>query len=978
VDGTRLLVSPVLVGRDDLLDLADRRIAEVAGGRGQFLVLAGEAGVGKTRLLGALERKAAAAGFRTVRGGTYPSDLQVAAAVLLDLGRALERIDPFQATGHELAARLDDAERGGGDAHRRRRLLVLDVAELLARLAASGPVLVALEDLHWSDDLTLEILETLARRIRDLPLLLVATYRSDELFPRVPVREWRSRLLAARQAEELRLARLSAVDTATMTTLLLGTGLPAPRDFVAAVHARTDGVPLYVEELLALVAASGGDGAGDVRQADVPMTVEDAIIARLEPRSDRAKQIARAGAVIGRAFDLDLLASVLDLDPTDLSDPLDELASHFVLLPTRTPGRLGFRHALICDAIYERLAEPERRRLHAKTADAAARRPEVGTDAFLALHEERAGRPDRAFAAACRGAAAATAISSHGEARALYECALRTAPAGLPPVERGRLLEALATSRAATDDNVGAAEAYEAARRSYLEGGERLAAAAIAGPLVATRHLLGDGLEARSDALRAALGQIGTAPGLHGPSADPEADRVRARLLAGLAAAYMLDRRLDESIAYATDARGLAASVADQTTEHNAAVTLGACLVFAGRMEEGWRLLETAIEEARDARHEAEAARAYRMLGSSASVVLAYERAERWLREGIDYAERVELWNHRHYMAAHLGHVLWATGRWDEAGTVARHALADGRGGMTTRIVALHVLGDLALGRGGLDDAASLFGEAAALGRRMNELQRLSPALWGLAEVALARGRAADAIALSEEAALASEAVHDSAYLFPFAVTGTRALLAGADPQAARRWLARVEAGIEARAIPGTPVALDHARGLLALADGATGQARRLLEAAAEGWKGLGRVWEGTWALVDLGRANLRSNRRTEAGRAAAQAAAIAAELGAPALAAAAAEVAKAARRGVDAEPWAPLTAREFEVARLIAEGHTNAELAGQLGITRKTAAAHVEHILAKLGVGRRAEIATWTASIAVLHSRPHGGDREE
>jgi non-specific serine/threonine protein kinase len=116
-----------------------------------------------------------------------------------------------------------------------------------------------------------------------------------------------------------------------------------------------------------------------------------------------------------------------------------------------------------------------------------------------------------------------------------------------------------------------------------------------------------------------------------------------------------------------------------------------------------------------------------------------------------------------------------------------------------------------------------------------------------------------------------------------------------------------------------------------------------------------------------------------EAARLAAAASATSGRLGAPALVAAAAEILEGVgRRRAPAEPWAPLTAREFSVARLVAEGRTNAEIADELDIARKTVAAHVEHILAKLGVGRRAEIATWAAGITVLHSAPHGEDREE
>jgi DNA-binding CsgD family transcriptional regulator/tetratricopeptide (TPR) repeat protein len=980
------------VGRDDLLDLADRRIAEVTAHGGRFLLLAGEAGVGKTRLLGAMERRAVSSGFRTVRGGAYPSDLQVPGAILIDLARAMQRQPALAPLGTRLAERLEDRARPGGpggpgavdgadgadDAdqeaatpQRRRRMLVLDVAELLVEAAAEAPTVVALEDLHWTDDLTLEVLEALARRVPDTRLLVIGTYRSDELFPRAPMREWRSRLLGGRQAEEVRLARLSAADTATMTTLLIGSALPAARDVVDAIHARTDGIPLHVEELLGLLAASPGLGAEAVRSAEVPETVEDAILARLEHRSADAASVAQAGAVIGRSFDLELLASVTGKDPTELSAPLRELADHFILLPASVPGRYGFRHALICDAIYARIPEPDRRRLHARTADAASGRPEFGTGAFLALHFERAGQREDAFRAAVAAADAATALSSYTEARELYACALRTAATDLDPATRARMLEGLGASAAATDDNQGAADAFEAAREAYRAAGQPLAAAAVVGPLVAARHLLGDGLEARAERLRGALQEIAVPPGLHGPSIDPDADRVRARLLAALAAAYMLDRRLDEAISHGTEARSLAAAVADRATEHDAAATLGACFVFAGRMDEGWSMLERTIAGARLDHLDAQAARAYRMLGSCASVLVEYERAEKWLRDGIEEAERHELWNHRHYMAAHLAHVEWATGRWGEADDIARRSLADGRGGITTRTTALHVIGYVAVGRGELQAATTALEEARDLGSRMNELQRLSPALWGLAEVAMAQGDATGAAELAEEGRAASTTVRDAAYLFPFLITGTRAYLAAGDPHAARRWYETVAEALVARGIPGTMPALEHARGLLALNDGETAKARTALAAAAAGWQERGRTWEGTWAYLDLARAHLRANLRSDAARLAAQARDTAAGLGAPAIVKAAEEVLRQAGRGATPEPWAPLTAREFEIARCVAEGLTNVEIAAELGITAKTAASHVEHILAKLGVGRRAEIAVWAASRPVLHSPP-------
>ena len=239
-------------------------------------------------------------------------------------------------------------------------------------------------------------------------------------------------------------------------------------------------------------------------------------------------------------------------------------------------------------------------------------------------------------------------------------------------------------------------------------------------------------------------------------------------------------------------------------------------------MDEGWGLLSAAIADATEPDSRRRPRGAIGCSGRRRRLV-EYDRAETVLREGIADAERVQLWNDRHYMAAHLGHVLWATGRWDDAEDLARHALADGRGGITTRITALHVLGYVALGRGDLDTARGHLDEALKLGERMRELQRLSPALWGLAEVALAADDPATAADRCDRGATASAAVADAAYLFPFAVTGTRALLAMGETELARRWVERVAKPIEARAIPGTLAAIDHARGLVALTDGSTG-----------------------------------------------------------------------------------------------------------------------------------------------------------
>jgi DNA-binding CsgD family transcriptional regulator/tetratricopeptide (TPR) repeat protein len=995
VAAARPLICPILVGRDDLLELAERRLSQTADGRGHMLFLAGEAGIGKTRLLEAIVREARGRGFATAGGDLGPRDLEVPAGLIFDLTRSLGRHDDLRVVGESVRARLAEAAMApvsGGTGSRspaargssrpprlvagarQRRWLVADLVDLLAEV--DRPTVLAMDNLHWADDLSLEVLAGLAARLPEVPMCVVGTYRSDELYPRVPMREWRSRLVTQRLAEEARLGRLASADIGTMTTILLQADLPAARTVVEAIAQRTDGIPLHIEELLGVLDGADLRGAEAIGRIGVPDTIERTIQERLERRSGAARALAAAAAVIGRPFSVDAVADVWEQTPDAVALPLQELVDHFFLVPTGQAGLVDFRHALIRDACYATVPAPTRRRMHGRAAALADRLPGAG-QAFASAHFELAGCLAEAHLAAVQAARAASALSAHREAAQLYQRALRTAPDDVDDLALARLLEASGDESAAIDDNEAAARAYEQARDRYREAGDRVAAASVTASLVGVRHLLGDDLEARLGPLHAALDEVDTAAA---QGDDPEgADRARLRLTTALSAAYMLDRRLEASLEHGATARALARRLADQRGELHALATIGSDLVFAGRMDDGWSELEAAITGALDADLEEEAARAYRMAGSSASVLVEYERAERYLVAGIAFAEQAEMWNHQHYMAAHLAHVRWATGDWDAAETIATRALADGRGGITTRITALYVLGYVSLGRGQLAVARQRLEEALGLGDAMRELQRRSPAMWGLAEVALASGDAAGAIEWCGRGHALSAAVDDAAYLFPYLVTGTRAFLADGDVPAAQRWVESVSADLRSRDLPGARPAVDHARGLVLFAGGSLGRAQAALDAAGAGWRERRRVPDALAAMIDAAGCHLRAGRAMRAATAA-QAAVDGAEmLGGPPLVGRARTILDAARaRHPQDEPWAPLTAREFEIAKLVTDGGTNAAIAEQLGISPRTVGAHIEHILAKLGVGRRAEIAAWIAARPVLHSRPHGRDREE
>jgi DNA-binding CsgD family transcriptional regulator/tetratricopeptide (TPR) repeat protein len=946
--------SPILIGRDDELVRTERMLAGAAAGSGRLLLVAGEAGIGKSRLLNALGERADAASIAVVRAAAFPGDVQSFAGLLLDLAGDLRRASQpaLASLGHDLWGRVRTHSAGDGDAHRRRRLLVQDLADLLVQSGPGTPMLMILEDLHWADELSLDVLGHLSARLASRPILVAGTYRSDELYAGTPIRELRARLVAQRSAEEIRLPRLGLEEVAALAGAVLGQA--APVRLVAALHERGDGIPLHVEELLAAVDedALAHNTATVVGSAAVPDTLTDATLSRVRRLTAGTRGIASVAAVVGRSFDFDLLAAVADADPIAVASALRELREAYLILPGADAATFDFRHALIRDTLYADTDLPVRRRVHDRTAHAAAGRG-YG-DAFMSAHFEQAGCAGPAYRHALRGAAQAAAVPAHAEALELYRRAVRNLPADVAPPERARLFAALAAEAAAVDDNAAAADAYRTAHQLTSAAGDIRAAAALVPEMVAVGHLLGDGVEVRIGSLQAALDSLDGVPG-----ADPE----RAALQAAMAAAYMLDRRLEEAIEYGERSRAVSRQVGDGDAAPGTVATLGSALVFAGRTE-GWQLLEEGITLARDTHQEAETARGYRMIGCTTSVLVEYDRAERWLVEGIRYAEQVGLWNHRHYTSSHLAHVQWATGAWEAAAETAQRALADGRGGITTQITAQYVLGFLALGRGDWAAVTDLLGTALALGERMAELERWSPPLWGLAEAARCRDDHRTALLLCERGYAASAKVTDAVCLYPYLVTGVRSYLATGDADSAQAWLNRVAAVLTKRAIPGTMAAIDHGTGLVLLARGDLAGARQALESASRLWQTRRRFWEGTWARLDLAELAVRSRRLAEASRIIDGVRAAAAAVGARALTDAADRLAGMFGGSRPVEVWHPLTAREFEVSKHVAAGLTNRQIAGQLVLAPKTISAHVAHILTKLGAARRSEIAAWYATV--------------
>lgn len=948
------LLCPILVGRDELLELADRRLDEAAAGRGHLLLLAGEAGIGKTRLLDALLRKAAGAGYRVARGDLAPQDRQVPLASILDLARTMRRLPAFGSLGDEL---LELRGGRGADTLGSRRMLVRDVAERIVA-AIDGPTLLAFEDLQWGDELSLEVIGELARLGRTLPLLLVGAYRVDELPAGSIHREWRARLLSQRLAEEARLAPLTYDQTALATTLILATGLPAPREVVKAVYERTDGIPLHIEELLGALGEDARNDGRAIRDAEVPDTIEDAILARVARLSEDGRAVARAGAVIGRCFVPDVLAGIMDRPVAALDAPLEELVANSIL---RTFGSVDseffdFRHQLLRDALYQSVPTSELRHLHARAGEFGAQL-EGASEIHASVHFERAGLRAQAFRAALAGAQAASAVSSRQEAFELYARAAANIPAGLPAGDVAELYHAYCEAAFAIDDVAAIAETAERARHYDLEAGRAIRAADALSMLAGMARR-----DVRPRAERQHLLDLAETE-LRDLPPTPE----RAYALSDIRvtqAMFALDTvRLDRATELLAEAR-LFREASNDTDMGDIDFLAAEVDVLAGRVDAGLDAMLRVARQARDARLESTGVTAFRAAAAFAVRVMDYPTAEVGLREGLRYADEIEQSYCRHVMAATSAHVAWAAGRWDDAVPIAGIEIVE-RGSRRGTLGSRDALGFVAFGRGQVDRARSLLDDSLAIGRESGEVELVMPPLWGLAETALVAGEPATAVDHCEAALELATETGERPLLIPVVVTGVRAYLAVRLPDAAERWLARCTehlAGWERLAEP----ALEHADGLLRLAAGSTVSARAALEAAVQGWDARGRIWEASWARLDLAACLVRAGRHADAVPVLTEIRATAERLGSTPLLRRIDELTTLARRrGVVDEPWHPLTAREFEVGRLIATGMTNGEIAAELGIAPKTASAHVEHILAKLGVARRTEVAAWVSTVA-------------
>ncbi|HEY2855889.1 MAG TPA: AAA family ATPase [Gemmatimonadaceae bacterium] len=474
------VVCPTLVGRDTQIAAVRRVLEQARGGSGRVALIVGEAGVGKSRLLRAMTDEARAAGFFILQGACFEAERSIPYAPLLDLVRLLASATSPAIVNHVLAPAASDlvaffpelrlllpesTPNPSVDPESDRRRLFHVLALAITQLARTQPVFLSLEDVHWSDDATLELVFHLARTHVSQPVVIGLTYRGEEAGPRL------ARLVAdlerARIVADLPVERLGRDDVGAMLQAIFGSREQLGAEFVHVLHGLTEGNPFFVEETLKSLITAGDlahTGAGwrarPLERVRVPRTAVEAVRRRLASLSVPARSVASMAAIAGRRFDFDLLRALSNLDEGALLVLVKELIAA-QLVVEESADRFAFRHALTREAIYAELLARERVALHREVAAALEQQHAHELDAVvesLAYHSWESGDWERAADYSARAARHALALSAPREAVAHLDRSFAALErSGVRPptdlyLSRGRAFETLGEFQRANDD----------------------------------------------------------------------------------------------------------------------------------------------------------------------------------------------------------------------------------------------------------------------------------------------------------------------------------------------------------------------------------------------------------------------------------------------------------------------------------------------------------------------------------------------
>ena len=884
---TALVTDEVLLERAEQLAWLEERLRAVgAERRGGLVLVGGEAGIGKSALLRA---------FCARRRGAR---VLVGACDALNTPRAL---GPFVDVADQAGGELADAIAAGPATGP-------FVAALLRALEGPSPPILVLEDLHWADEGTLDVLRLLARRLDRLAALVVGSYRDDELDTAHPLRI----LLGELPRRTVQRIALSALSAPSVEALALAHGVAVDGE---ELHRRTGGNPFFVTEVLA--ARDGAPGG------EIPDTVRDAVLARAARLGPEARALLEAVAIAPPRVEPWLLAALVDGD----LDALDAALASGILRAER--DAVAFRHEIARVALEDTIAPHHRLRLHqaalAALADPPGGRPDL---ARLAHHAEAAGDDDAVLRYAPAAGELAACAGAHRQAAAQFARALAHA-GGAMPARRAALLERRSYECYLTDHIDEAIEARRLALAEHRAAGERVREGDGHRWLSRLAWFSGDNATAEAEARLAVQLLEALPPG-----------RELAMAYSNVAQLRMLASDLDGARSWGGRAVALAELLGEREILVHALNNVGTAERQAGDPA-GLAKLDASLALALEGGLEEHVARAYTNLGSTSTAIRDYDAATRHLDAGIAYCAEHDLDAWRLYMLGHSATCALARGAWDAAGDIAGAVLAHPGVAAPSRIMPLLVVGRLRARRGDPGAWAPL-DEALALAQGIGELQRLGPVAVARAEARWLAGEDA-AVAGETDAALQLAIEHRDGWITCELLVWRRR--AGIADAVALDALRRVDEGFAAELDGDAARAVGVWRALecpyeaalaaaLAPGDRAEGAADATREAVA--------------ALQALGA-------RPAAGRVAR----LLRERGVRDV--------RQGPRAATRENAAGLTARELEVLALVAEGLRNGQIAERLFLSERTVAHHVSAILRKLDVEGRGQAAAEALRLGLI-----------
>jgi DNA-binding NarL/FixJ family response regulator len=962
---SRSLVSPVVVGRDGELAVLSAALDSAVAGDPAVVLVGGEAGVGKTRLVDEATARAREVGARVLAGSCIEFGGEgFPLGPLSDALRGLANVTPpdelesfLGPARGELVRVLPelDADRAldappPGEAGSARLLeLVLGVIQ---RLAADRPLVFVVEDLHWADRSTLDLVALLVRALRGVRVLVVVTFRSDELRRGHPVRVLVTSWERVRSVRHIELERFGRDEVAGQLEAIVGER-PGRRT-TDLVYERSEGNAFLVEELLSAM-RSGAD------LDRLPSTLRDVLLARADRLSAPALSVLKTAAAGGRSIPDRLLAAVAGLDEKTLDEALREAVEHHLLLVDDAGHGYVFRHTLTRDAIYADTLPRERVRIHAAYAEALSADPELGGGgdgalaAALALHWSAAHDLPRALVASVDAARLAGAYAP-AEALRHLEQALELWPrvpdagerCGMDVVEVLRLAGASAHAAGELDRAIALLD--EALGELGPDDPERV------GSILATRAAALTDL-GRVDEAAAVLERAASLL-----EADPPTV-ARAVVLTELAAQRLLAGNLAASLAAAEGAIAAARAVGARAQEADARITLGVLRGWLGRGEDGPGELRSGLRLAVEAGAQRIAVRGHLNLSDMLEALGRHAEAAEVAAAGLELAERVGLARdiYGSLLVYNRAESLIHLGRWQEADRILRDGLDAGLSGVAVN--SLHQLrGRLSALQGRYEEAArhidALRGTpgwegdqfALSLVAARTEVARAT------GDVEAARRYLRDAFAADREDSL-------ERYRWPLVWLGLRVEAEAAQP-ATERLTALT--GLAAKLPATTPQAVTY-RALAAAEAARAGGGSADWAAAIDAARRDDDPYPLAYGLLRHADALCAGGDRDVAAAALQEAAGLAAALGAAPLAEEARSLARRARLRFESHESdgsglesLGLTEREREVLELVAEGRSNPQIATALFISPKTASVHVSNILGKLGVASRGEAAAF------------------